>query len=110
MRKLALVLLLLPVLLPMTACSTSSQYDSDVYFQNLRRRTDGMNNAFGRDLGKIQSFIDRYFWNYNANDPYVNYPSDTTKLDHTAAFLFGLVAPIPPVDEITTRTIKSDGN
>jgi len=105
MRKLALILLLLPVTLPMTACSSSTQYENSSYLDSVRRRSDVRNNAFGRDLGKIQNFIDRHFWNYDVNDPYVNYPSDTTKLEHTARFLFSMVSTVPGVDEITTRTI-----
>lgn len=109
MRKLALVL----CLLPLGACSLtwdgqgnnvteeqknrgikdvhalSSAYETETYFRGLRRRSDGINNAFGRDLGKIQNFIDRHFWNYDANDPTVNYPSDTGKLEHTGRFVLG---------------------
>lgn len=115
MRKLALVL----TLLPMAACSTltseqeqlgiksvsslSSQYERDTFFSRLRLRSDGRNNAFGRDLGKIQDFIDRHFWNYDPNDPYINYPSDTTKLEHVGRFTLTTLSSVPGVDEITTR-------
>ncbi|MFN6196140.1 MAG: hypothetical protein ACK5BN_20195, partial [Planctomycetota bacterium] len=56
------------------------------FFGELRRRNDGRNNAFGRDLMAIQDFIDRHVWNYNQNDPYVNYSNDTTKLGHVGRF------------------------
>lgn len=117
MRKLALVLTLLPI----AACSTSgvtkeqrergiqsvsslsSKYERDAFFTRVRQRSDGRNNAWGRDLNAIQDFIDRHFWNYDPNDPYVNYPSDTTKLEHLGRFGLTTLTSIPGVDEITTR-------
>ncbi|MBL8724700.1 MAG: hypothetical protein JNK49_11675 [Planctomycetes bacterium] len=117
MQKFAYVL----VLLPLAACSTSgltaeqkklgmksvsslsSQYDRDTYFASVRRRSDGRNNAWGRDLSAISDFIDRHLWNYDARDPYVNYPSDTTKLEHVGRFGLNTVTAVPGVDEITTR-------
>ncbi len=108
MRQLALVL----CLLPLAACSSfawegqggdltaeqknrgikdvaalSSKYETESYFRGLRRRSDGINNAFGRDLGSITTFFDRHFWNYDPNDPTVNYPSETGKIEHTGRFL-----------------------
>ena len=41
MRKLALILLLLPVTLPMTACSSSTQYENSSYLDSVRRRLHG---------------------------------------------------------------------
>lgn len=124
MRKLALVL----SLLPLAACSTfgwegrgagvtaeqrdrgikdvaalRSEYNSQQFYREVRRRSDGRNNAFGRDLMAIQDFIDRHFWNYNANDPYVNYPSDSTKLDHLGKFAVMQASSVPGVDEIINR-------
>ncbi|MBP8300853.1 MAG: hypothetical protein KA020_10835 [Planctomycetes bacterium] len=120
MRKLALVL----TLLPLAACSSfsgdnltaeqqrrgiksvsslSSQYDSEMFYARLRQRSDGRNNAWGRDFAAIGSFIDRHIWNYDANDPYINYPSDTTKLDHLGHFGLDALTSVPGVDEITTR-------
>lgn len=124
MRKLALVL----TLLPLAACSTfgwegqgtsvseeqrsrgikdvaalSSEYSSQQFFRGVRRRSDGRNNAFGRDLMGITDFIDRHVWNYNANDPYVNFPSDTTKLEHIGRFGMNTVTALPIVDEVTNR-------
>ena len=107
MRKFALVL----ALLPMAACSTfgwdgqgagltqeqqqrgikdvtalANSYETQSFFRSVRRRSDGRNNAFGRDLMNITNFIDRHLWNYDANDPYVNFPSSTTKLEHIGRF------------------------
>lgn len=124
MPKFALVLLTLPI----AACSTfrweghgagvtadqsqrgikdvaalSSEYNSQSFFREVRRRSDGRNNAFGRDLMSITDFFDRHLWNYNANDPYINYPSDTTKLEHIGRFGLMTASSLPLVDEITTR-------
>jgi hypothetical protein len=124
MRKLALVL----TLLPLAACSTfgwegqganltkeqkergikdiaalGSAYESQSFFRDVRRRSDGRNNAFGRDLMSITDFFDRHFWNYDVNDPYVNYPSDTTKFEHFGRFGLMTVSSLPPVDELTNR-------
>ena len=51
----------------------------------------------------ISDFIDRHFWNYNVNDPYINYPSNTTKLEHLGRFGLVTLSSIPPIDEFTTR-------
>ena len=124
MRQLALVL----TLLPLAACSSfgwegqgagisqdqknrgikdvaalSSEYHSQAFFRDVRRRSDGRNNAFGRDLMAISDFFDRHFWNYNANDPYINYPSDTTKLEHIGRFGLMTASSLPLVDEVTNR-------
>ena len=124
MRKLALVL----ALMPFAACSTftwegqgtgvtqeqqargikdvgtlASEYQKRSFYNSVRRRSDGRNNAFGRDLMKITDFIDRHLWNYDANDPYINYPSRTTKLEHIGRFSLHTVAGVPFVDEITNR-------
>jgi hypothetical protein len=123
MQKLALVL----TLLPLAACSTfgwegqgsvtedqknrgikdvaalSNEYNSQTFFREVRRRSDGRNNAFGRDLMGITDFLDRHIWNYNVNDPYVNYPSDTTKLEHVGRFGLMTLSSVPLVDEITNR-------
>ena len=124
MRKIALVL----ALVPMAACSTfgwdghgtsltkeqqergiqdvsalASNYETESFFRSVRRRGDGRNNAFGRDLLSISNFLDRHFWNYDVNDPYVNFPSDTTKVEHLGRFTLNTVAGLPFVDEVTTR-------
>lgn len=124
MRKLALVLALLPA----AACSTfgwegqgaglteeqrdrgiksvtalASEYETQTFFRSVRRRSDGRNNAFGRDLDSITRFFDRHLWNYDENDPYVNFPSRTTKLEHIGRFGLNTVSSLPLVDEVTTR-------
>ena len=124
MRKLALVL----TLLPLAACSSfgwegqgtsvtedqkkrgikdvaslSSEYNSQAFFRDVRRRSDGRNNAFGRDMMAITDFMDRHLWNYNANDPYINYPSDTTKFEHLGRFGLMTLTSVPGVDEVVNR-------
>jgi hypothetical protein len=80
-----------------------NEYNSQQFFRDVRRRSDGRNNAFGRDLMAIQDFFDRHIWNYNANDPSVNYPSNTTKLEHMGRFGLVTITSLPFVDEITNR-------
>lgn len=124
MRKLALALLVLPL----ASCSTfgwqgqggtltedqkkrgikevaslSNDYETQSFFRDVRRRSDGRNNAFGRDLRSISDFIDRHLWNYDVNDPYVNFPSNTTKLEHVGRFGLTTVSAFPLVDEVTNR-------
>lgn len=124
MRKFALVL----ALLPFAACANFSwegrgagvskeqasrgikdvselatEYETQSFFRSVRRRSDGRNNAFGRDLMRMTDFIDRHFWNYDANDPYVNFPSDTTKLEHLGRFGLMTASSLPLVDEVTNR-------
>ena len=124
MRKLALALLILPLascqsftwhghgtgltdeqkelgLKDITALSQA--YESNAFFSEVRRRSDGRNNAFGRGLMNISDFLDRHFWNYDVNDPYINYPSDTTKLEHLGRFMLTTGTAFPGVDEITNR-------
>jgi hypothetical protein len=124
MRKLALAL----ALLPLAACSTfgwegqgagvtkdqknrgikdpsalANEYNSQQFFREVRRRSDGRNNAFGRDMMAITDFMDRHLWNYNANDPYINYPSDTTKFEHLGRFGLMTLTSVPGVDEVVNR-------
>ena len=124
MRKLALVL----AVLPFAACSSftwqgrgadlseeqkarglkdvtalANEHESQRFFRDVRRRSDGRNNAFGRDLMKISDFFDRHLWNYDVNDPFVNYPSDTTKLEHLGRFTLVTATSLPGVDELTNR-------
>jgi len=79
----------------------STAHDTETFFRGLRRRNDGRSNAFGRDLMKIQDFIDRHFWNYDPNDPYVNYPSDTTTFEHLGRFGLTTITSVPGVDGLT---------
>lgn len=119
MRKSALVL----ALLPLAACSTSggltqeqrdrgiksvaelsSSYESQSYWTGLRQSADGRSNAFGRDLGKVGDFFDRHFWNYDANDPYVNYPTDTTRLGHLGGFGLATLSATPIIGDVWHMT------
>lgn len=81
----------------------ADKYETETFFRGVRRRNDGRNNAFGRDLMRICDTIDRHFWNYDKNDPMVNYPSSTSKLEHLGRFGLVTVTSLPFVDEITTR-------
>lgn len=122
MRQFALVLMLLPLASCFSwsgqgstltkeqrqrglrdVAALSNQHETEQFFRDVRRKSDGRNNAFGRDLMKISDFFDRHFWNYNSNDPYINYPSDTTKLEHIGRFGLTTVSSLPLVDEVTNR-------
>ncbi|MCK5942297.1 MAG: hypothetical protein KAI24_10040 [Planctomycetes bacterium] len=81
----------------------ANEYETQSFFRSVRRRSDGRNNAFGRDLMSITNFLDRHLWNYDENDPYINFPSRTTKLEHVGRFGLNTVSSLPLVDEITTR-------
>lgn len=70
----------------------NSKYEAQEYFTDLRRRQSGRSNAFGRDLRSIGVFIDRHFFNYAENDPYVNYETDTNYVDHLLRFTLSTVA------------------
>lgn len=67
-------------------------YETNAYFSDLRQRQMGRANAFGRDLRAIGVTIDRHFFNYSTTDPYVNYESDTSYLDHLLRFTLSTVA------------------
>lgn len=120
MRKLAFVL----ALLPMVACSTasntglteeqrnrgiksvrslSSSVEGRAFRLGLLRSFDGRSNAFGRDMGKIGDFFNRHIWNYDANDPYINHPTDTNRLHHIGRAGLGAVASTPVVGDVLGR-------
>jgi hypothetical protein len=82
--------------------SLSSSYESGAFWTRLRQSSDGRSNAFGRDLRAVGDFIDRHIWNYDANDPYINYPTDTTRLGHTARLGASAVAATPIVGDVAT--------
>lgn len=62
------------------------QYDTQKYFNDVKRRKEGRENALGRDLDNITSTIDRHFFNYSADDPYVNHPSTASAFNHLMRF------------------------
>ena len=70
----------------------NNKYEAGAYFSDLRRRQSGRANAFGRDLRGIGVFIDRHFFNYSVDDPYVNFESDTGYADHLLRFTLTTVA------------------
>jgi hypothetical protein len=100
MRRLALIV---PLALLLSSCANFSwdkapkevapgeidvealvaEYETTAYWRSVRARSDGRANAIGRDMGSIVNVFDRYFLNYSASDPYVNYPSDIGWLEHT---------------------------
>lgn len=54
----------------------AAQYSNERKWRDVRRTMDGRTNALARDLGGFWSSIDRYLFNYSANDPYVNFETD----------------------------------
>jgi len=113
MRKLVLVASLSLLVLPFAACNSTnnsmsvddiarldSDFESEVRTRERERRTAGRANAFGRSLTRITNFVDKYFWNYDVNDPYVNHPTRVGTLRHTGRFLVDTVTAVPFVDQI----------
>jgi len=84
--------------------SLSSDYESGSFWTGVRQRNDGRANAFGRDMQSIQNFFDRHFWNYDINDPYINYPTDTGRMDHLGRFTVTTVASVPVVGDVVIWT------
>lgn len=64
----------------------AAEYESEAYWRSVRRRSDGRANAFGRDLNSIQTTIDRHFFNYSPEDPYVNFETNVGAGDHLVRF------------------------
>jgi len=65
----------------------ADSYETQSFWREVRRRSDGRVNAFSRDLGRIGDFWDRHFLNYSANDPNVNYPTDQGRVEAFGRFL-----------------------
>ncbi len=119
MRKLVLVASLSLLVLPFAACSSvksdhssmsvediasmDADFESEVRSRERERRTAGRANAFGRSLTRITNFVDKYFWNYDVNDPYVNHPTRVGTLSHTGRFLVDTVTAVPFLDQIPPR-------
>ena len=114
MRKFVLVASFSLLVLPFTACNSTngnsvstddiasmdSDFESEVRSRERERRTAGRANAFGRSLTRITNFVDKYFWNYDVNDPYVNHRTRMTTLSHTGRFIVDTVTAVPGVDVI----------
>lgn len=64
----------------------SANYNTRKYFRDLRRRYTGRSNAFAAGLEQINATLDRHFFNYSLDDPYLNYESDLTWSDHVLRF------------------------
>ena len=80
-----------------------SSYDDKKYFGDVKRRADGRENAFGRDLDAITATIDRHLFNYSKDDPYVNYPSTVSNFNHLMRF--GIDTTYPVVSYLETGAI-----
>jgi hypothetical protein len=65
----------------------ADEYESKAYWAGVRQRRDGRSNAFGRDLHRIVQTFDRHFLNYSWTDPYVNYKTNTSSVDHMMRFV-----------------------
>jgi hypothetical protein len=83
--------------------SLTTAYETDKFFSGVRTRMDGRSNAFSRDMDNIIATIDRHFFNYSADDPYVNFPTQYSILDHSLRTGVRLVTPMPLVQEAMRR-------
>ncbi|MEZ5965798.1 MAG: hypothetical protein R3F56_18325 [Planctomycetota bacterium] len=81
----------------------TSEYETAKFFSGLRRRMDGRSNAFGRDLDNITATIDRHFFNYSADDPYVNFPTEYGPVDHSLRSMVKTVTPMPLAQDLMRR-------
>jgi len=81
----------------------ADDYQAQAAWRSVRMRKDGRSNAFGRDLERIQDFVDRHFFNYSKDDPYVNFPTNNTMLDHVGWFGVTAVAGRLPIIDDSTR-------
>lgn len=76
------------------------EFESNSYARASSRRQDGRTNAFGQSLTRITNFVDKYFWNYDINDPYVNQRTRMTTIAHTGRFVVDTVTAVPGMDII----------
>lgn len=90
---------------PTSVASLQSQYDTQKYFQDLRRRRDGLENSFGRDLASITSTFDRHLFNYSKDDPYVNHPSSASAFNHMMRFTVDTTYPL--TSYVTTGNVTN---
>lgn len=81
----------------------NKEYETEKFFAAVRRRMDGRSNAFGRDLDSITATIDRHLFNYSADDPYVNFPTEYDLLDHSLRTAVKTVTPMPIGQEVMRR-------
>lgn len=55
--------------------SLAASYETQRFYRDSRRRMDGRANAFSRGLTNIRNTVDRHIFNYNQDDPTLNFPS-----------------------------------
>jgi hypothetical protein len=79
------------------------EYENARFFTALRRRFDGRSNAFQRDLESLTSTIDRHFFNYSVDDPYVNFPTEFGPVDHVLGTAVTTVTPLPLAQDLMRR-------
>lgn len=81
----------------------TKDYETAKFFSGLRRRMDGRSNAFARDLDSITTTIDRHFFNYSVDDPYVNFPTEYGPVDHSLRTAVTTFTPMPLAQDVMRR-------
>lgn len=81
----------------------TTDYETEKFFAGVRRRMDGRSNAFSRDLDNITATLDRHFFNYSTDDPYVNFPTEYGPVDHTLRTAVKTVTPLPLTQDLMRR-------
>ncbi len=60
---------------PLTVQDVNSliqSYNTQQFYRQVRDRSNGRSAAFSRDMSSIRRTIDRHFFNYDWDDPYLN--------------------------------------
>jgi hypothetical protein len=81
----------------------TQEYETAKFFTGVRRRMDGRANAFGRDLDNITALVDRHFFNYSADDPYVNFPTEYGPVDNSLRSMVKIMTPMPLAQDLMRR-------
>ncbi len=81
----------------------NQEYENEKFFSGVRRRMDGRSNAIGRDLDNITALIDRHFFNYSVDDPYVNFPTQYGPIDNSLRTVVKTVVPLPLAQDVMRR-------
>lgn len=81
----------------------TQEYETSKFFAGVRRRMDGRSNAFSRDMDNISTLIDRHFFNYSADDPYVNFPTEYGPVDVTLRTAVKTAVPMPLAQDLMRR-------
>ncbi len=78
----------------------AAEHSRQLFWAEVRRNMDGRTNALDRDFKNIGTTIDRHFFNYSPDDPYVNFPTDenywSTTLNRAGSFFGTNVMPWVP--------------